>query len=49
LSERGIFVLEQLGDPEEERGGLVGGELLAGEEQEGDLGEEDATSSRRNG
>lgn len=42
LPERGILVLEQFADSEEEGGGLVGGKLLAGEEEERDLGEEDA-------
>ena len=40
LPEGGIFILEQLGDAEEEGGGFGGGELLAGKEEECDLGEE---------
>ena len=46
LAEGLIFVLEELGDAEEEGGGFVGGEFLAGLEEEGDFGEQDATSSR---
>lgn len=46
LSQAGIFVLEELRDAEEEGGGFVGRELLAGVEEEGDLGQEDPTSSR---
>ena len=42
LTERGIFILEQLRDAEEEGCGFVLGEFLAGEEQEGDFGEQDA-------
>lgn len=49
LPEGGIFILKELRDAEEEGGRFVGGELLAGEEEEGDLGEEDATSARRDG
>lgn len=45
LAQTGIFVLEELRNAEEQGGGFVGGELLAGVEQEGDLGEQDATSS----
>jgi len=46
LSETGIFVLEQLRDSEEKGRSFVGRELLAGVEQQSDLGQEDATSSR---
>lgn len=45
LSEAGILVLEELRDSEEERGGLVGGELVPRVEDQGDLGQEYATSS----
>jgi len=41
--------LEELRDAEEEGGGFVRRELLAREEEEGDLGQENATSSRRDG
>ena len=46
LTQAGIFVLEELGDSKEERRGLVGRELLARVQEQGDLGEEDATFSR---
>ena len=46
LTKAGILVLEELRDTEEERGCLVGREALAGVEEEGDLGQEDAASSR---
>lgn len=46
LAETGILVLEQLRDTEEEGCSFVRGELLSRVEQKGDLGEEDATSSR---
>jgi len=46
LAETGILVLEELRDAEEERCGLVGRKLLARVEEEGDLGEENAASSR---
>ncbi|KAI6775225.1 hypothetical protein HG530_001983 [Fusarium avenaceum] len=46
LSEAGILVLEELGDAEEEGGGFVGRELLPCVEEESDLCEENATSSR---
>jgi hypothetical protein len=49
LAERGIFVLEQLRDAEEEARGFVGRELLAGEEEQRDLGEENAASAGRDG
>ena len=39
LSQRGVLVLEQLGDAEEEGGGFVRGELLPGEDEDGDLGQ----------
>jgi hypothetical protein len=46
LAETGILILEELRDAEEERRGLVGRELLARVEEEGNLGEENAASSR---
>jgi len=46
LAQAGILVLEELRDTKEERRGLFGRELLARVEEEGNLGEEDATSSR---
>lgn len=46
LAQRGILVLEQFGDAKEEGGCFVGGELLAGREQEREFREEDATFSR---
>lgn len=46
LSETGILVLEELGDAEEEGCSFVCRELLSGVEKEGDLCEENATSSR---
>lgn len=49
LPETGIFVLEQLRDSEEEGCGFVGRKLLACKEEEGDLGQEDTASSRRDG
>ena len=49
LTERGIFVLEQLADAKEERRGLVGGELFPCVEQQGNLGEEDTAFPRRDG
>jgi len=49
LSERSIFVLEQLADAEEEGGGFVGWELLASKEEERDLGEENSAFPRRYG
>lgn len=39
LAQRGVLVLEQLGDTEEESGGFVRGELLPGEEEDRDLGQ----------
>lgn len=39
LTQGGIPILEELRNPEEERGGLVRGELLAGEEEDGNLRE----------
>jgi hypothetical protein len=47
LAEGGIFVLEQLGDTEEEVGGFPRRELFAGEEKQSDLGEQNAASSGR--
>jgi hypothetical protein len=49
LSEAGIFVLEQLGDAEEEGGGFIGRELLPGVEEKSNLGEQDSASSRLDG
>jgi hypothetical protein len=49
LAERGIFVLEELGDAEEERGGFLAAPALAGEEQQGELGEDDSAFARRDG
>lgn len=46
LSQAGIFVLEQLGNTKEKRRGLIGRELLPRIEEEGDLGQENAASSR---
>lgn len=46
LAEGGILVLEQLGDAKEEGGSFVGRELFTRVEEEGDLCEENATSSR---
>lgn len=43
LSQRGVLILEQLRDTEEKRGGLVRRELLPGEQENGDLGQESAT------
>ena len=49
LAEAGVLVLEQLGDAEEERGGLLGGKLLPRVEEETNLGEQDPTFSRMYG
>lgn len=49
LAEARIFVLEQLRDAEEEGGGFGGGESLARVEEEGNLGQQNATSSRLDG
>ena len=49
LAQGGIFVLEELRDTEEESCGFVGRELLAGVQEERDLGEEDTASSWLNG
>lgn len=49
LAERGIFVLEQLGDAEEEGRGFLAPPALAGEEQEGELGEDDSAFPGRHG
>lgn len=49
LAEGSIFVLEQLGNAEEERGCFILRELFASEEQEGDLCEEDTAFARRDG
>lgn len=46
LAKTGILILEQLRDAEKEGGGFVCGKLLPGVEEKGDLGEENATSSR---
>lgn len=46
LPQAGIFVLEESRDTEEQGGGLIGGELVTRIEQEGNLGKEDAASSR---
>jgi hypothetical protein len=46
LAETGIFVLEELGDSEEEGGGFVAGEGLSGVEKQGDLGKENAALAR---
>lgn len=43
LPKTGIFVLEELGDTEEESRGFICRELVAGVEEQGDLGQEDAT------
>lgn len=47
LSQRGVLVLEQLRDAEEQLGGLVGGESFASEQQHGDLGEKSSAFPRR--
>lgn len=49
LAQRGILVLEQLRNAEEERGSLVRGELLPGEQEDGNFGQERATCSRGDG
>ena len=46
LAETGVLVLEELRDAEEEGCGLVCRELLARVQEEGDLGEQNAASSR---
>lgn len=46
LAQAGILVLEELRDAEEEGRGFILGELLAGVEKKGDLGEEDSTLPR---
>lgn len=48
LAQAGILVLEELRDAEEEGGCFGGRELLARVEEEGDLGEQNATSSGLN-
>lgn len=45
LAKTGIFILEELRDAEEEIGGFIRWERLARVQEEGDLCEEDATSS----
>lgn len=45
LAERGIFILEELGDAKEEGGGFLPAPALAGEEQQGELGEDLADMS----
>lgn len=49
LAQRGIFVLEQLGDAEEEGGGFLASPALAGEEQQRELGEDHSALPRRDG
>lgn len=49
LAERGIFVLEQLGDAEEEGRGFLPAPALAGEEQQGQLGQDHSTFPGRDG
>lgn len=49
LAKAGILVLEELGDAEEKGGGLVGGEVLSGVEEQGNLGQEDAALARLDG
>lgn len=49
LSQAGILILKELGDAKEQGGRFVGGELLPSEEEQRDLGEEDPTSSGRDG
>lgn len=49
LSQRGVLILEQLRDTEEQRGSLVRGELLPGEHENRDLGQEGATCPGRDG
>ena len=49
LAEGGIFVLEQLGDAEEEGGGFILRKFLACHKQEGDFSEQDTAFARRNG
>ena len=49
LAQASVFVLEQFGDTKEQRSGFVGGESFAREEQQGNFGQENSTSSRRYG
>lgn len=49
LAQRCILVLEQLGDAEEEGGGFLTSPALAGEEQQGELGEDHPALPRRDG
>lgn len=49
LSQRGVLILEQLRDTEEERGSLVRGKLLPGEQENRDLGQEGAACPGRDG
>ena len=49
LAERGIFVLEQLGDAEEEGRGFLPAPALSGEEQQGQLGQDHSTFPGRDG
>ena len=49
LSQRGILILEEFRDTEEQRGGLVRGELFPSKHEDTDLGQESATYSRRDG
>lgn len=49
LAEGGIFVLEQLGNAEEEGGGFILRKLFTSHKQEGDFGEQNTAFARRNG
>lgn len=49
LAQGGIFVLKQLRNAKEERGGFICREPLAGEEEEGDFGQEDTAFARGDG
>jgi hypothetical protein len=49
LAQRCILVLEQLRDAEEERGGFLASPALAGEQEQGQLGEDHSALPRRDG